>query len=573
MTYFGCKAYGHDAAIFSIDCDTRRLSGLSLERYSRVKRDCGHVALMADLWPDLRDVAFAFGSQNEFMALREVLPLEMGLLEHPVRSVIKHPHLSATEKLEQAGEMREAVAAWLRVESCLTGDLKYRRVSDEFWSEITRRRLPQLGSIRLCDHHLCHAASTYYHCGFPACAVVTLDGWGDNCFSKVFYVKDGHFTQISASELTWTWGYLYSKITRILGLFDNADEGKVEALASYGEPHKPVYNDWMSGYAIRNLAIHGSRERLAKYWQPGTLERLRDEIGEKDLAATVQTFLQDKAVEYVSAVVKAFGPNVAFAGGIFANVKMNQAIFEGTGLERMYVVPAMNDSGSAQGAAYLAAGDAGEDLHWLADEVMPYWGPRYDESCHISANAGIKVEKLDQPVKKVVDALCDGKVVALFQGAHEFGPRALGNRSILAAGTGGERIKDRINNLIKKREWYQPFCPAVLESERERLFVRSYPNKHMTCAFTLRDEHFEQLQAVAHIDKTARPQFVELQDNPMLYEILLGMKQRTGYGVVLNTSFNLHGRAMVLTPDDAVRDFVDCNLDALCLNGNWVTQA
>ena len=133
-------------------------------------------------------------------------------------------------------------------------------------------------------------------------------------------------------------------------------------------------------------------------------------------------------------------------------------------------------------------------------------------------------------------------------------------------------IKERINNEVKRREKFQPFCPSMLAEECERLFVSAYRNLHMTSAFRLKDEHFQHLEAVAHIDKTARPQFVTPKEEPFLFNVLTEIKARTGYGVVLNTSFNLHGRAMVLTPEDAITDFLDCGIDALFLQGYWVER-
>lgn len=597
--YYGAKPFGHDATLFELDCKEKEIFALSLERATRVKRDDGHLCLMGGLCRILGKeapvIGLSFGRDNEYQALREVIPLEIGLLEHPLRAVLRNIHKTREQRLEEIqdkyGNYAMALTElWFKIEDLLySNDTKHKRIAYEKWEEIHLRRFKAAFStnkVRGWDHHTCHALSTYLHSNFDDCAIVTLDGWGNNCFSKVFLGLDGKVNEIARSDLKWTWGFLYGKVTKALGLFINSDEGKVEARAAYGEPNQRVYRDLMEGYIINdNLEIIGASRHLGQFWHQNYFEKLRDAIGEENTAATIQTFLQDKTVEYVNKILEKTGKrNLACAGGIFANVKMNQAIYERTSVQNIYVVPAMNDSGSAQGAAYLEAQQAGEDLTWLRERVMPYWGLSYTKNEVQEAVDHFK-EKLqvnneiselkdsDEALDKLSKAITDNKIVALFQGKAEYGPRALGNRSILANPKGGEKLKDRLNKMIKKREWYQPFCPSILESERENLFERSYANKHMTSAFTLKDQYYEDLKAVVHIDKTCRPQFLEEKDNPFYYALLLRLKNAIGYGVVLNTSFNLHGRAMVLTPLDALEDFLDCGLDALCIFPYWITRS
>ena len=148
----------------------------------------------------------------------------------------------------------------------------------------------------------------------------------------------------------------------------------------------------------------------------------------------------------------------------------------------------------------------------------------------------------------------------------EFGPRALGNRSIIASPMFDD-TRHRINSTVKRRPNYQPFCPSILEEDRERLFINSFPHKHMAIAFRMKDEFIKDLPCAVHVDGTARPQFVEKEDNSNYYRFLKALKDLTGYGVSLNTSFNLHGRTIVRTPKDAVIDFIDCNIDELFIEG------
>ncbi|MDD5429613.1 MAG: carbamoyltransferase C-terminal domain-containing protein [Candidatus Omnitrophica bacterium] len=579
--YAGCKPVHHDASLFIVDVSSKTLFGLALERVTRIKRDSGHIALMGDYLRKFDTLHFSFGSCSELQGLRQVLPIVFGLEEHPAREILRNPLISSKEKLERISRLdpkiTNVVKGWLEFLSLTESDLiRHQKITDAAWLKLNSNRLPWVKKITLHDHHTCHAVGAYLHCGFDDCAIVTLDGYGDGCFSKVFHARNGKVIQHAKSDLRWTWGYLYANATRLLGYYPNADEGKVEALASFGTPSAKLYDALMQGYAITpNLSIVGKENYLLKYWNIHTLTALRDQLGRENFAATIQAFLEDKAVEYMRAVRNQLGGKVACAGGIFGNVSMNQAIFERAGFEQIFIMPAMNDSGSAQGAAYLAALEAGENLDWIKEHDMPFWGPSYSENQILSAletkRNKIKFEKITDGEKRIAKHIFNNKILALFRGPQEWGPRALGHRSLLANAAGGIAIKNRINGHIKRRESFQPFCPSMLAEECNRLFVSAYQNKHMTSAFKLRDEHLHALEAIAHINGTARPQFVTKKGEPFLYSVLAELKQLTGYGVVLNTSFNLHGRAMVLTPEDAITDFLDCVIDALYLQGYWVT--
>lgn len=168
-------------------------------------------------------------------------------------------------------------------------------------------------------------------------------------------------------------------------------------------------------------------------------------------------------------------------------------------------------------------------------------------------------------------AILNGKIVAVFQGKMEFGPRALGNRSILADPR-DPNVREKMNLMIKRRPHFQPFCPSILETDREELFITSYPNKHMTMAFRFKEKFRNLFPSACHIDGTARPQFVEESDNSHYFRLLSEIKKITGYGIVVNTSFNLHGRAMVMTPEQALQDFLDCNIDILFIEGYMVMR-
>jgi carbamoyltransferase len=216
-----------------------------------------------------------------------------------------------------------------------------------------------------------------------------------------------------------------------------------------------------------------------------------------------------------------------------------------------------------------------EDISWLKDYVMPYFGDEYTRDQVKQALDGfdnITYEDLkDNWPQEAAISVSKGKICALFQGKMEFGPRALGNRSIIANPM-FEDTRQKINSTVKRRPHYQPFCPSILEEERERLFRSSFSHKHMAIAFRMKDEFIKDLPCAVHVDGTARPQFVEEKDNPNYFRYLRALKDITGYGVSLNTSFNLHGRTIVRTPEDAVIDFIDCNIDELFIEGYRVRR-
>ena len=206
---------------------------------------------------------------------------------------------------------------------------------------------------------------------------------------------------------------------------------------------------------------------------------------------------------------------------------------------------------------------------------MPYYGHKITENEIKDALNKFKDKVMFEYIgeewyKEAAKSLSENKIISIVHGKMEFGPRALGNRSILANPV-FEDVRDRINSKIKKRPWYQPFCPSILEEERERLFEKSFPHKHMAIAFRMKKEYIKHLPTAVHVDGTARPQFVEEKDNPVYYKLLKELKKYTGFGVCINTSFNLHGRTMVRTAEDALTDFIDCQLDELYLEGYKIT--
>ena len=450
-------------------------------------------------------------------------------------------------------------------------------------------KLPPESAIAFFEHHLCHAMSAYYsspYYGKP-CLVMSIDGQGDGYFGKAYVFRDhGHQEigscpalpfQIGETHHVTSLGSLYSEFTVAAGFRIHSDEGKVEALAAFGKPVPEILQALHDACLVTQNKIYFAPEKIRPYQDNYILCELLEKHGRENFCATIQKFLEDIVVDYIN---KLSVPDdvdcLCLAGGVAANIIMNMHIRERTRFKEIHVTPYMGDEGTACGAAILAAKLHGEDLSWLPSQIMPYFGPSFTheqvrEVLTRRSDVIAFTNLGDSWPEQAGQAVAAGEIVALFQGKMEFGPRALGNRSILA-NPADPTIRERINVSIKRRPPWQPFCPSILESERERLFDKSVPHKHMAIAFRMRPEPAKALPSAVHIDGTVRPQFVTPEDNATYCRLIEEVKRHTGIGVVINTSFNLHGRAIVMTPDHAIDDFLDCNLDTLFIEGFRVTR-
>ena len=439
------------------------------------------------------------------------------------------------------------------------------------------------------EHHLCHAMPSYCLSPFNGdkAIALTIDGQGDGFFSKLYvfngledYKLIGQSTAdfIGGGDRFLSIGRLYNYFTKAMDLRPNSDEGKVEALAAFGKPDNELFQHLMSATYIdkSNFSINFDIKKIEPFYDLDWLKEQRKRVGDENFCASVQSYLEDTIVDYLNFAYEKYPiNNLCLSGGVAANIIMSLNIYERTKFRNIYVLPSMADDGLAIGSAILTAIDLGEDVSWLKDFVMPYFGDsftREEVKKALDSFDNITYEDInnDWPQEAAI-AVSKGKICSLFQGKMEFGPRALGNRSIIASPM-LEGIRQKINSTVKRRPSYQPFCPSILEEERERLFKRSFSHKHMAIAFRMKDEFIKDLPCAVHVDGTARPQFVEEQDNPNYYRYLKELKNITGYGVSLNTSFNLHGRTIVRTPEDAVVDFIDCNIDELFIEGYRVKR-
>lgn len=440
------------------------------------------------------------------------------------------------------------------------------------------------------NHSYAHIMSSYYSAPFKDATLITMDGSGDGAFSQAFSFSAGKLHHISTSPYVTaikekvgtagSIGEIYSHFTTLLGFQALADEGKVEALAAYGNHKNEIYKSLMDLVTldIQKHCLVLDPQKSIKFLHENNLKPLLEKHTKEDASAAVQKFLEDVTIPYFKHIVEHTGiSNLCLSGGVAANVIMNLKAFEEI-TKNIHILPAMGDEGTAEGVAIammLENGFNNDDIQWIKKFSMPYFGSSYknDEiEIQLQKSSTINYEFLGkQWHSSVANLLNNGKIGALFQGKMEWGPRSLGNRSIIAlANDNTTRVK--MNKEIKKRPEFQPFCPSILIDEQERLFESSYNNKHMTCAFRMKKEFVNDLPSAVHIDETARVQFVSQDDNKDYYALLQEVKKLTGYGVLINTSFNKHGRTIVETPKDAIDDFIDTDLHFMMIGHFLVTR-
>ena len=601
MRIVGTKYCGHDSALCILDTDKKTIFAISTERVTRIKHDSLDITPILDKYL-FHSVDYVSHSYNDFEdkgkdgELREKMTLNKEI-EKALRDIIKPKYakdLNISRKKKNILIFKSLFTNFFAVKKYYGSKFKRALVKEtsagnkKAFINYIKQNFNNFNlfpkKIFFYDHHLCHAIPSYYLSPFSGenALALTIDGQGDGFFSKLFIFNGVHdYELIGKSKASFmgdgdrflSIGRLYNYFTKAMDLRPNSDEGKVEALAAFGKADSYLFEALKSATSIdkSGLAINYDIEKIEPFYNIEWLKEQRKKIGNENFCATVQTYLEDTIVEYLNIVFNKYPiPNLCLSGGVTANIIMSLNIYERTNFKNIYVYPAMADDGLAIGSAILTSLELGEDVSWLKDSVMPYFGDCYSreevkKTLDKFKNITYEDLKDDWPLE-AAQSVSKGKICSLFHGRMEFGPRALGNRSIIASPMFDD-TRHRINSTVKRRPNYQPFCPSILEEERERLFNNSFSHKHMAIAFRMKDEFIKDLPCAVHVDGTSRPQFVEKEDNSNYYRYLKALKDLTGYGVSLNTSFNLHGRTIVRTPKDAVIDFIDCNIDELFIEG------
>lgn len=617
----GTKFFDHDSSIFILNMRAKTVFAISTERVTRIKHDYDTIDPILESFPELftehclytfvhsfsdfeqkHDYCIEAMARSYFKMVlyRELVDIYkpkyifdaeliqkryhtlVGKVDFLYRLILKNSFNDVCSLLSQ-------LAGFYFVRNTPSNNEKYIR---KLMSQSLKRHVKKY-TVGFENHHLCHAASAYYFSPYNEykALVFVLDGHGDGecstlwIFNKNWRKKIAstgvHLKKIGKEVTICTVGTLYTVFTSVLGFRANSDEGKVEALAAYGKPNAALRRHIDAAIVLNEgeLCWEYRKELIEKLFEKKWLKSWLEEIGKEDFSATIQDWLEDTVVKYLNAVYAAYScDTICFSGGVVANVIVNLKVYEKTNFTKIYIFPAMGDEGTAAGAAVIRALELGDNVSWLKQLELPYFGPEYSKSEveKILKNDfwsnKIEVQYLGNSWPKIAaELVSNGRIIAIYQGKMEFGPRALGNRTIVANAMRSD-TREKINSTVKRRPYFQPFCPTVLEEERTRLFENSFQNKNMSTAFRLREKYHKILPGSCHIDGTARPQFIDRKDNPPFYDLIAEFKKLSGFGLVINTSFNLHGRSIVLSPEDALVDFIDCNIDALFIEGYLVKK-
>jgi carbamoyltransferase len=422
------------------------------------------------------------------------------------------------------------------------------------------------------NHHAAHAAPAYFFSEFDDALLYTADGFGDDVSYSARAGRQGALELIFGGDemLNLTMrvnsvGMLYSYFTRALGFMFNRHEGKVTGLSAFGQPA-----------ALDEILRHFHVDDRAEIWSDfpswDAMEQFAQGIcrrlSREDAAASVQLAMEQLICDAVEKLLRATGlRSVVMGGGVVANVRLNRAVLEQTSAERVFIYPAMGDEGLSLGVCllYLHARDGAKT--WQANRYRLqslYLGRDFGSGFQSAARAYPQVRRLsDGHIEAAVDALVRGEIVAIYTGRMEFGPRALGARSILASPVRRD-VNETINRRLERSE-FMPFAPVVLEDHAATVFDIHEGNRHaahfMTITCDVHPEWRERIPAVVHVDGSARPQIINANDNPLYFRVLELFHQRTGLPVLVNTSFNVHEEPIVDTPDQALKSLTDGRID------------
>ncbi len=421
------------------------------------------------------------------------------------------------------------------------------------------------------DHHVAHAASAFHASPFERAAIMTLDGRGEKATTTYHVGHGNRLEMLGQVQMPHSLGLLYEQVTEYLGFLHSCDEYKVMALASYGKPRylsefrEILRWGWEGQYTVGPLRLE---ERFGSpRLKGGPLDQRH-----YDIAHSLQVALEETVLQLLRWLHKATAADdLCLAGGVALNCVMNARLRDHGPFQRIWVQPAAGDAGTALGAALWV--DAlqrrtGERSYRMDHAFL---GPAFSDQEIEDFLRWTKVpfRRLGSVAEETADLLVQDKVIGWFQGRMEFGPRALGARSILASPIHAE-MQARLNE-IKDREDFRPVAPVVLEEEAGNWFANAGPSPFMLFVFDVLPDKADRIPAVRHVDGTARIQTINREQNPVYYDLLKAFQERTGVPVLVNTSFNTRGEPIVCTPRDAVESFWTSPLDALVI-GSFLVE-
>ncbi|MBN2134616.1 MAG: carbamoyltransferase [Acidobacteria bacterium] len=559
----GIACYYHDAAACLLK-DGELIAAAEEERFNRKKHYSGfpHLSIKycleeADI--DIKDVQYIVYYEKPFIKFNRIL--ETSIAQWP----------------KSFGVFRRAIPMWLK------GRLDMRKhISKELKIEPSR--------VYFSEHHLSHSASAFFLSPFKEAAILTEDGVGEWATTTLGHGKDNKMIIDREIQFPHSLGLLYSALTAYLGFRVNDAEWKVMGLAPYGEPKYvdrfsklvDVKDDGSFRLNMKYFSyIHSHKYTINRKFGEllGRPMRKKDEEIDEfytDMASSGQKVVEDIIVKIADFMHKTYKTDtLVIAGGVGLNSVANWRILEKTGFKNIFIQPAAGDSGAALGAAFafyhLALGKPRkyEMKHAL---LGPSYTDKQIKETLDSYDAKYTEYKND---KELIDAtakmLAEDKVIGWFQGRMEFGPRALGNRSILA-NPQNPKMKEILNSKVKFREKFRPFAPSVLKEKTSKYFDIDIDAPYMLLIPQVRKEWQKKLPAITHVDGTARLQTVDKETNPKYHALLSSFEKKAGVPVVLNTSFNVRGEPIVCTPEDAYSCYMRTGIDALVVGNCILTE-
>jgi carbamoyltransferase len=440
-------------------------------------------------------------------------------------------------------------------------------------------RFPTKAQFRFVEHHLAHAISAYSFSGFDDAAVLVLDGRGAWEASSLWHGRDGRLEHVWTIPWPNSLGLFYAQFTQYLGFQPYSDEWKVMGLAPYGEPGVNLRD-----FIIPNDNPYKVSTRLLLDDKPAPLAGITARLGpqreaeseidpkHKNLAFAVQDACEEAMMTLArAAVAKTGSRNICLAGGVALNSKANGKILSSGIVDRIFVQPAAGDDGVCLGAALAPYLDNGGKLPMHKMRHAYLGTENSDEEIEKALTTyKLRATRVADPAAAAAEMLANGKILGWVQGRMEFGPRALGARSILADPRDSE-MNAKVNNAVKFREWWRPFAPSMLAEVAGEYIESATDSPFMILTAQVKPEKRSVIPSVTHVDGSARPQTVERDVNPLYWRLIREFGNRTGVPVVMNTSFNLRGEPIVSTPTDAVRTFFSSGMDALVI-GNFVVE-
>jgi carbamoyltransferase len=428
--------------------------------------------------------------------------------------------------------------------------------------------------LHFCNHHAAHGFAAYFFSDFDDALIYTCDGFGDDVAYSARTGRRGEVALVFGGDENLNLpmkvnsvGLLYNLFTEALGFIPNRHEGKLTGLSAFGTPKA-------SPELIAHFSVDARGEAASDYPNYAAMRdhafAICKRLSREDAAASVQATAEHVVCRAVEALVRNSGlTSLALSGGVFSNVRLNRAVLETTAAKNVFVFPAMGDEGLPVGACliYLHERDgakAWDQNRYRLTEL--YLGTNYDAGFAAAASQHPEiVAERDAPVEKAVDALVEGEAVAIYTDRMEFGPRALGARSILASPVRRD-VNDTINKRLNRSE-FMPFAPVVLAAHAAEVFDVHAGNAHaarfMTITCDVRPAWRDRIPAVVHVDGSARPQVIEERENPLYFAVLERFYQRTSLPVLVNTSFNVHEEPIIDTPQQALTALIDNRIDRI----------